>query len=135
MEHLTPEQQESLRRALEQERDALTRQRHQETVDAVAAAEVVPDVGDRQDAAATEAAQLAHWTLADHERARLTEIEAALRRMTDGSYGVCELSDDPIPFARLAAEPTARTTVEAQQEDEEQRTRERTDENDRRRGY
>ena len=135
MDHLTPDQLETLRRALELEREALTRQRHQETVDAVAAAEVVPDVGDRQDAAATEAAQLSQWTLADHERAHLLEIEAALRRLQDGTYGVCELSEEPIPFARLAVEPTARTTVAAQEEHEQRRSREPRDETDRRRGY
>ena len=135
MNHLTAAQQDTLRRRLEDERDALMRQRQQEATDAVAAAETYPDVGDRQDAAATEAANLAHWTLADHERARLEEIEAALRRMADGTYGVCEHTDEPIPFARLEIEPTARATVEAQEEHERERTKEDSDAVERRRAY
>ena len=135
MQHLTDSQRDTLRHALEDERDALMRLRQQEATDAVAAAELVPDVGDRQDAAATEAAKLTHWTLADHERARLEEIEAALRRMADGTYGVCEHTDEPIPFARLEIEPTARATVEAQEEHERERTKEDSDAVERRRAY
>lgn len=136
MQHLTAQQLHDLRTRLEQEKSALMRQRQQEATDAVAAAEQhQPDVGDRQDAAATEAAQLAQWTLADHERARVDEIDAALQRMTDGSYGICELSDEPIPHGRLAAEPTARTTVEAQEDEERERSREKPDAGARRRAY
>ena len=135
MQHLTDAQRDTLRRALEDERDALMRLRQQEATDAVAAADSVPDVGDQQDAAAREAATLAHWTLADHERARLEEIEAALRRMHDGTYGICEHSDEPISFARLEIEPTARATVEAQEEYERERTREGLDATEKRRAY
>ena len=135
MRHLSPEQLTTLRDQLEREREALLRLRHQETVAAVAAAEQTQDVGDRQDAAASEAANLAQWTLADHERLRLAEIEAALQRMVDGTYGVCKLSDEEIPFARLRSEPTARATVEAQAEAEAAAGRGRPDADERRRGY
>lgn len=135
MRHLSSEQLTTLRDQLEHEREALLRLRHQETVAAVAAAEQTQDVGDRQDAAASEAANLAQWTLADHERLRLAEIEAALQRMVDGTYGVCELSDEEIPFARLRSEPTARATVEAQAEAEAAAGRGRPDADERRRGY
>src|SRR5690349_6486945 len=43
-----------------------------------------------------------------HERETLGEIEAALQRIKDGSYGVCEQCHAPISFARLQAVPTAR---------------------------
>ncbi len=132
MEHLTPEQIETLRQRLETERDALLQLRQAEVVAATTSGDLVPDVGDRQDAAASEAARITQWSLADHERARLQEVEDALRRMRDGSYGVCELSDEPIPYPRLAAEPTARTTVEAQAERERG---EKLDPADLRRGY
>jgi DnaK suppressor protein len=132
MQHLDSEQLTTLRERLSQERAALLQLRQQEASDTVADAEQTRDVGDRQDAAAAEAAQLARFTLADHERARLVEIEAALQRMQDGSYGVCELSDEPIPYARLLAEPTARATVEALADATEERQR---DDAGRRRGY
>lgn len=135
MRHLSTEQLATLREQLEREREALLRLRQQEVTDTVVAAEQTLDVGDRQDAAANEAARLAQWTLADHERVRLGELEAALQRMQGGSYGVCELSDEPIPYARLRSEPTARATVEAQAEAEAEAGRGRPDGAERRRGY
>ena len=42
------------------------------------------------------------------------EIEAALNRIEKGTYGVCEVTNKPIPRARLDAIPWTRYTVEAQ---------------------
>ncbi len=42
----------------------------------------------------------------------LAEIDAALARIDDGSYGRCSVCDAPIPTERLMARPTARTDVE-----------------------
>jgi len=42
------------------------------------------------------------------------EIEAALKRIEKGTYGVCELTTKTIPHARLDAIPWTRYTVEAQ---------------------
>lgn len=42
----------------------------------------------------------------------LAEIEAALHRIDDGTYGVDEVTGDPIDPARLEAVPTARTNIE-----------------------
>jgi len=42
----------------------------------------------------------------------LTEIDAALERIADGSYGRCEVCGEEIPAARLEARPTARTCVQ-----------------------
>lgn len=42
------------------------------------------------------------------------EIEEALKRIEKGNYGVCELTQKPIPKARLEAIPWTRFTVEAQ---------------------
>ncbi len=44
------------------------------------------------------------------------EIDAALQRIRDKSYGICELTGKLIPRARLEAIPWARHTVEAQAE-------------------
>jgi RNA polymerase-binding transcription factor DksA len=44
-------------------------------------------------------------------RRRLTELDLALRRVDDGTYGVCEGCGRPIPVERLAARPSARTCV------------------------
>ena len=42
----------------------------------------------------------------------LEKVERALKRMDEGTYGVCEVSGKPIPLARLEALPYASTTVE-----------------------
>ncbi|MBP2076438.1 hypothetical protein [Oceanobacillus polygoni] len=45
-------------------------------------------------------------------RDRLQEINAALRRIEDGTYGISEKSGKPIPVERLEVMPTARNLVE-----------------------
>jgi len=44
--------------------------------------------------------------------AELAEVEAALRRLDDGTYGVDEVTGKPIDPARLEAIPQARTNVD-----------------------
>jgi RNA polymerase-binding transcription factor DksA len=41
----------------------------------------------------------------------IEEIDLALRRIDDGTYGIDEVTGEPIDPARLAAEPTARVNV------------------------
>ena len=43
----------------------------------------------------------------------LAEIEAALQRLDTGTYGVDEVTGDPIASARLDALPSARTNVDS----------------------
>jgi RNA polymerase-binding transcription factor DksA len=43
--------------------------------------------------------------------AHLADIEAAMIRLQQGSYGICAVCDTPIPAERLEARPTARTCV------------------------
>jgi RNA polymerase-binding transcription factor DksA len=47
------------------------------------------------------------------ERAQqiIEEIDAALRRLDDGTYGRCEVGGEPIPVERLRAIPWARRCV------------------------
>ena len=49
--------------------------------------------------------------LVEQARGHLAEVQAALRRLEDGSYGRCQSCGQPIPEGRLAARPTARTCV------------------------
>jgi len=44
-------------------------------------------------------------------RDRLAGIDAALRRLDDGTYGMCERCGQPIGAERLAARPAAATCV------------------------
>jgi DnaK suppressor protein len=49
--------------------------------------------------------------LVGQARRRLAEIDAALGRVDDGSYGTCVTCGRAIPDERLAARPTALTCV------------------------
>jgi RNA polymerase-binding protein DksA len=51
--------------------------------------------------------------LAETERSRVREIDEALQRIDDGSYGICEMTGEPIPTERLEAKPWAKYTIEA----------------------
>ena len=51
--------------------------------------------------------------LAENERQRLREIDDALKRIQDKTYGVCQMTGKPIPEARLEAKPWAKYTIEA----------------------
>ena len=49
--------------------------------------------------------------LATELRESLDEVEAALERLTDGTYGLCEVCGKPIGAARLEAMPAARLCI------------------------
>ena len=49
--------------------------------------------------------------LLEAARQQVTAAEAALRRLDEGGYGVCERCGQPIGAERLAARPTASTCV------------------------
>jgi DnaK suppressor protein len=67
-------------------------------------------------------------SLLSQEQDALYEIEEALKRIENGTYGVCEMSNKVIPHARLEAIPFARFTVECQQQlEKENRGRRRWD--------
>jgi RNA polymerase-binding transcription factor DksA len=53
-------------------------------------------------------------SMAEGERKILEEIDAALLRIENKTYGVCQLSGKPISKARLEAKPWAKYTVEAE---------------------
>ena len=50
------------------------------------------------------------------ERKIVLEIDAALKRISEGVYGICQKSGKPIARARLDAIPYARHTKECQEE-------------------
>ena len=51
--------------------------------------------------------------MAENERQRLREIDAALKRIEDKTYGICQMTEKVIPRTRLNAKPWARYTIEA----------------------
>jgi DnaK suppressor protein len=74
--------------------------------------------GDMLDAALDSAQDEISSQLAEVESRELAQIEMALERMRNGTYGVCEVTGRPIPLARLQALPYAMMCIEAQREAE-----------------
>ncbi len=61
-----------------------------------------------------------------NEQEALSEIDAAIKRIHDGSYGMCEATGKPITKERLIAVPFTRYSAEALKEIEKNRYRTRT---------
>ncbi|WP_237394839.1 TraR/DksA C4-type zinc finger protein [Methylacidimicrobium sp. AP8] len=64
-------------------------------------------------------------SLLSQEQDALYEVEEALKRIENGTYGICQMCGRPIPLQRLEAVPHARFTVECQRQVELQRRFER----------
>lgn len=60
------------------------------------------------------------------EQEALSEIDAAIKRIHDGTYGICEITQKPIAKDRLLAVPFTRYTAEAQKDLERNRHRTRS---------
>lgn len=100
------------RQLLHDERDRLTQLLADET-------EAVDEQRDTDPAASDMAKDLTDRQVEESEleqvRAQLAEVDAALQRIEDGTYGVSEVSGEPIPDERLRAVPYARRLVDEQQ--------------------
>ena len=78
--------------------------------------EIRSDVAaDPLDAAGNSSSLELMTTLGNHERHELAEIDNALQKIEDRSFGFCEESGEPINPMRLEAVPTARYTLEVQE--------------------
>jgi DnaK suppressor protein len=74
-----------------------------------------PDLTDR---AALETDRAIELRTRDRERKLIAKIDAALRRIGEGTYGFCEETDEPIGLRRLEARPIATLSLEAQERHE-----------------
>jgi DnaK suppressor protein len=75
----------------------------------------IPDVADR---ASEETDRALELRTRDRERKVVSKIDAALRRIDDGSYGYCDDTGEPISLKRLDARPIATYSLEAQERHE-----------------
>jgi DnaK suppressor protein len=72
--------------------------------------------GDSADVAFDAGSEEISTQLAELEARELTQIDKALARITQGSYGLCEFCQAKIPVARLNALPYSTTCVDCQRE-------------------
>lgn len=59
--------------------------------------------------------RLINLEVTSQEFGLLRQIDRAIEKIVDGTYGVCDITGDDIPKARLEAMPYATTTVKAQE--------------------
>ncbi len=69
------------------------------------------EIGDIEDMAELEIENGTDQLLLQQLEGQITEIDAALWRISHGTYGICEKTGKAIPIERLKANPTARTVV------------------------
>ena len=74
-----------------------------------------PDLTDR---ASEEIDRTFELRTRDRERKLINKIDAALKRIEDGTYGYCEETGEPISLKRLQARPVATLSLEAQENHE-----------------
>jgi DnaK suppressor protein len=72
--------------------------------------------GDSADVAFDAGSEEIATQLAELEARELSQIERALARMKQGTYGVCEHCQGKIPVARLNALPYSTTCIDCQRE-------------------
>ncbi len=71
-----------------------------------------PDIADR---ASSESDRALELRTRDRQRKLIAKIDAALKRLDEGTYGYCEETGEPIGLARLDARPIATLSLEAQE--------------------
>lgn len=91
-----------VRADLEAEREELSRRLAELTADGATAPDFDENFADSAQVAAEQGENL---SLAVALREQLADIEAALLRMDDGTYGKCQTCGEPIAAARLEAMP------------------------------
>ena len=106
---MTPEQTTAHRTQLLEQRTALLAQIAQQRGGVIGRAEAASDhfAGAQESQAQTASAREIEFALGEHETAELNAIDAALKRLDDGSYGLCLECGIHIPPARLQAAPAA----------------------------
>ena len=98
----------SVRGALTAERDRLTSQ-----INALEPGSNESQVDDNfADSGQVAAEQGENQALAAPLRQELEEVERALKKIDDGTYGLCETCGEPIAAARLEVMPAARYCIQ-----------------------
>ena len=103
---------EYFRQKLENWKNELLRESSQTLNNLQTENEAKPDLTDR---ASEEIDRTFELRTRDRERKLINKIDAALRRIEEGTYGYCEETGEPIGLKRLEARPVATLSLEAQE--------------------
>jgi len=104
---------EHFRNLLLKERERLLRELEGVSEETQELADAAENAGDRADAATLDTENTIDQTQIERLRRELKDVEDALKKIEEGSYGICEKTGKPIPVERLEAYPAARTVVGA----------------------
>ncbi len=74
------------------------------------------DIGDFYDHASSDRDRELALTLADREREKLTFVDDALKRIENGTYGICESCEEVIDKERLMAMPFTKLCLSCQED-------------------
>jgi DnaK suppressor protein len=81
------------------------------------------DLPDEMDLASSEYLQSFELRLRGREKSLLTKLDLALKKIEDGTFGVCELCEEPIGKKRLEARPETTLCIKCKEDQErEERT-------------
>ena len=105
-------QREYFRRKLETWKEDILRESRETLENLQEESQNHPDMADR---ASSESDRALELRTRDRQRKLISKIDAALKRIDDGTYGYCEETGDPITIARLDARPIATLSLEAQE--------------------
>jgi DnaK suppressor protein len=108
-------QKEYFRRKLLAWKDSILNESRETLVHMQEETQNIPDLADRASAETDRALEL---RTRDRQRKLISKIDAALRRIEDGTYGYCEETGDPISLQRLDARPIATMSLAAQERHE-----------------
>ncbi|WP_116653869.1 RNA polymerase-binding protein DksA [Pelagibacterium sediminicola] len=111
-EFMNPRQREYFRRKLDGWKDEILRESRGTLENLQEESTNHPDMADR---ASSESDRALELRTRDRQRKLIAKIDAALKRIEDGSYGYCEETGEPIGIARLDARPIATLSLEAQE--------------------
>ena len=81
------------------------------------------DIGDQGDAATDAINRETSLALENRDLEVLREIDYALKKMENGTYGICESCGDEIPIERLKVLPFARYCLECQEDIEREQSK------------
>jgi DnaK suppressor protein len=76
------------------------------------------DLPDEMDLASSEYLQSFNFRLRGREKAHLKKLEHALRKIDEGSFGICEECEEPISKKRLEARPETTLCIRCKEDQE-----------------
>ena len=79
------------------------------------------DLADEVDLASSELNQSMSLRIRDRERELVLRIEEALAKIEEGTFGLCEMCEEPIDVKRLEAQPVAEMCIRCKEQEEIQR--------------